>query len=195
MLRMLSIATLAFSPLLLTGCGSQSPAEPAAQTQAPADVEGPDKAVFKFLEAVRTGNEKIADEMLTPTARQKTKELEMVVAPPGSDTASFEVDSVEMVAEDGAHVSCVWSDVDESGERRSDSIIWMVRREFDGWRIAGMATKVFEDQPPLFLNFEDPEDMLRKQQMLQAEIERRSQPATLQAAQPGPATAQPTTTQ
>jgi hypothetical protein len=51
----------------------------------------------------------------------------------------------------------------------------MVRREADGWRIAGMATRVFEDQPPLYLNFEDPEDMLRKQQLVAQEIERRSQ--------------------
>jgi len=194
MLRTTSIAMLAFSTLFLTGCGSQTAAEPAA-AQAPADTEGPDKAVFRFLEAVRMGDEQVADSMLTPTARQKTKEMEMVVAPPGSNTASFEVNGVEMVAEDGAHVSCTWSDVDEEGERRSDTIIWMVRREFDGWRIAGMATKVFADQPPLFLNFEDPEDMLRKQQMLQAEIERRSQPAELQAAQPGPATEQPTQNQ
>jgi hypothetical protein len=184
MLRTTLIATVALTTYLLTGCGSQAPVEQAGAPQARADTEAPDQAVFKFLEAVRTGDEKLADTMLTPLARQKTKEMEMVVAPPGSETASFEVAGVEMVGEDGAHVSCTWSDVDEAGERRSDTIIWMVRREFDGWRIAGMATKVFADQPPLFLNFEDPEDMLRKQQMLQAEIERRAQPAELQASQP-----------
>lgn len=185
MLRTTSIATVAFIALLSTGCGSKTPTEtPAATSQAPGDIEGPDQAVFKFLEAVRTGDEKLADSMLTPLARQKTQEMEMVVAPPGSETASFEINGVEMIADDGAHVSCSWSDIDDSGERHSDTILWMVRREFDGWRIAGMATTVFADQPPLFLNFEDPEDMLRKQQMLQAEIERRSQPAELQASQP-----------
>lgn len=188
MLRTTSIATAAFTLLLLTGCGSQTPAEAPVVPQARADSEAPDQAVFKFLEAVRTGDEQTADSMLTPLARQKTQEMEMVVAPPGSDTASFEVNGVEMISADGAHVSCVWSDVDEAGERSSDTIIWMVRREFDGWRIAGMATKIFADQPPLFLNFEDPADMIRKQQMLQAEIERRSQPAELQASQPETAT-------
>jgi len=184
MLRTTSIATVAFIALLSTGCGSKTPTEAPATSQAPGDVEGPDQAVFRFLEAVRTGDEKMADSMLTPLARKKTQEMEMVVAPPGSATAGFEIDGVEMIADDGAHVSCTWSDTDETGERNSDTIIWMVRREFDGWRIAGMATTVFADQPPLFLNFEDPEDMLRKQQMLQAEIERRSQPAELQASQP-----------
>ena len=49
----------------------------------------------------------------------------------------------------------------------------MLRREPQGWRIAGMATKVFPDQPPLVLNFEDPADMQRKQDLVREEIARR----------------------
>jgi len=184
MLRTLMLAGLSMAVVVFAGCGSSDGEKPAPAPQSRADAEGPEVAVFNFLEAVRMGNEKTADAMLTPLARQKTQEMEMVVAPPGSETASFEVGDVEYVAEDGAHVSCTWSDVDESGERRSDTIIWMVRREYDGWRIAGMATRVFEDQPPLFLNFEDPEDMIRKQQLLQEEIARRAEPGARQASHP-----------
>lgn len=171
----------------LVGCGAE---EGEVKAPAPAEMPGPEVTVFNFLEAVRTGDDATAADMLTPLARQKTEELDMVVAPPGSDTASFEVGEVELVAKDGAHVSSSWTDLDELGEPRTDSIVWMVRREFDGWRIAGMATKLFEDELPLFLNFEDPEDMLRKQQLLEEELVRRAQeeltgaPAT--AAQPLP---------
>src|SRR5437762_2724858 len=55
----------------------------------------PDQAVFDFLEAVRTGNDRLAAAMLTPLARQKTAEYELVVAPPGSPTAKFKVGKFE----------------------------------------------------------------------------------------------------
>jgi len=40
-----------------------------------------------------------------------------------------------------------------------------------------MATKIFEDLPPLLLNFEDPEDMIAKQEMVALELQRRAQQA------------------
>ena len=43
----------------------------------------PDRAVSEFLEAVRTGNDQTAAAMLTPTARQKTSEMQMAVAERG----------------------------------------------------------------------------------------------------------------
>lgn len=170
------------------GCGGSAATNDAPAAQAAAKpVPPPDVAVRAFLEAVRTGNDTGAAELLTPLAKQKTQEMELQVAPPGSATASYKIGAVEYIAEDGAHVATEWTDVDaETGAPQTDPIIWMVQRQPDGWRIAGMATKVFEDQPPLFLNFEDPEDMLRKQQLVAAEIERRANPQ----AQPAGATAQ-----
>jgi hypothetical protein len=157
--------------IVLTGCSppGQSSSQPSSNNLTQG---APDQAVFDFLEAVRTGNDKKVEEMLTPIARQKTTEMQMVVAPPGSATAKFQVKGVEYVTpeKDGAHVLSTWTDVsDEQGHTRSDDIIWVLRRETEGWRIAGMVTKVFPDQPPLILNFEDPEDMLRKQQLLHGE--------------------------
>jgi len=49
-----------------------------------------------------------------------------------------------------------------------------VRLDPEGWRVVGMAMRVFEDLPPLLLNFEDPEDMLAKQEMVAKELERRA---------------------
>src|SRR5262245_4285651 len=81
------------------GCSSKTAKEetkPAGKEQGGADV-----AVFKFLEAVQHGKDKEAANMLTKMAREKTAEMEMVVAPPGSDTASFEVGEVQMINDDG----------------------------------------------------------------------------------------------
>ena len=161
--------------LIVSGCGQST--GPAANGQGSANVTGdtPDKAVTEFLEAVRTGNDQKAASMLTPLARKKTAEVDMVVAPPGSPTAKYQVGEVEYVTpeKDGAHVWCRWTDViDDQGHTRTDDLIWVLRKETEGWRVAGMVTRVFPDRPPLVLNFEDPQDMLRKQQLLQEEMEK-----------------------
>ena len=51
--------------------------------------EGPDEVVFKFLEAVRTGDPETAEKMLTAVALEETRKRGFDVAPPGSSTASF----------------------------------------------------------------------------------------------------------
>lgn len=98
------------------------------------------------------------------------------VSTPKSDTAKFKMAASNSSRMAGAHVATEWIDVDETGTEHSDPIIWMARLD-NGWRIAGMATEVFEDQPPLFLNFEDPEDMMRKQQLVGEEIHVRAKAA------------------
>jgi hypothetical protein len=142
---------------------------------------GPDTAIFDFLEAVRTGNDEKAAAMLTSTARRKTAEMNMEVAPPGSDTAQFKVGKVEYLPGNGARVSSTWSDLDENSQRQTDEISWIVRRDPEGWRVAGVAATVFKGEPPLLLNFEDPEEMLRKQEWVQQEKRRRAQQKELQA--------------
>lgn len=158
--------------LVLAGCNQSS--EPTATHQAghtgQASAGGtPDQAVYDFLEAVRTGNDQKAAEMLSPLARQKTAEKQMVVAPPGSPTAKFTVGKVKFKPDDkeGAYVSCTWSDVDDQGNARSDEIVWGVRHESEGWRIVGMVLQLSsKEEDYIVLNFEDPDDMMRKQQML-----------------------------
>ena len=143
--------------------------------------EGPDRAVFDFLEAVRTGNDDKAAKMLTPLARQKVAEQHLVVAPQGTDTARFEVGAVQLLPPDGARVSVKWSDLDESGKRRTDEVLWMLRQVDEGWRVAGVAAPVFEGEPPLLLNFEDPVDMIEKQKMVKEEVKRRAEQAAAQS--------------
>ncbi len=117
------------------GCGQQSGGSQLGAT--------PDGAVREFLEAVRTGNSKRASEMLTPVTRQKTAEMKLDVAPEASATARFAVGDVEYVTEekDGAHVASKWTDKDDQGQEFSRDYLWILRKESEGWRIAGMAAK------------------------------------------------------
>lgn len=156
--------------LSVIGCSGNSSEKDRAEDNIP----GPDVAVYEFLEAVRTGDNEKSAGMLTDLARERTAQMNLTVAPPGSDTASFKVGEVEIVSDELARVACMWTDGDEDGKPKSNEIIWVLRREPQGWRIAGMATKIFEDELPLLLDFEDPEDMIRKQQLAEEEIERRN---------------------
>jgi len=148
------------------------------------DVNTPAQAVRDFLEAVRLGNDKQASTMLTQLAQQKTAEMEMVVAPPGSDTASFEVGEVESNDGEQARVGSTWTDLDHDGNRRTDEIFWILKNEESGWRIAGMTTKIFPDQDPVLLDFEDPQQMLEQQRLAEEEAIRRANQQNAQARKP-----------
>lgn len=180
-----AIAATLVTCFVVSGCSSSSDA-PATPAQV-----APNQVVFQFLEAVRVGNDEQASGLLTPMAREQTKKMDLVVAPPGSDTASFAVGEVRMEGTDGAYVQCTWTDLDDNGAAHTDEIVWVLRLAEDGWRIAGMATEIFEGEEPLILNFEDPEDMLRKQRLAEEEMDRRAEESSRQAMNPDRETAAP----
>jgi hypothetical protein len=176
MMRCILAMVFLASVLASGGCsgGANPPAEASAAEAPGRALPGPETVVRQFLEAVRAGDDLAADQLLTAAARAESEKSGLSVAPPGSPTAKFEVGDVEYLKEQGgAHVASQWTDVVED-EPRTDTIVWILRKEAEGWRIAGMATKVFEDQPPLILNFEDHQEMTRKQALVEKEIERRS---------------------
>mgnify|MGYP006282724019 FL=1 len=176
----------------LTACAATwLVADAVAAAEADPSKAAPAKAtVVAFLDAVKRGDDTAARGMLTKVARAKTDEMGMSVAPPVADTATYAVRECEIVSDAGdvAHVATVWTDVSADGAQSSENVVWVVRLDPEGWRVVGMAMRVFDDMPPLLLNFEDPDDMLAKQELVAAELEKRSrQPAEAQA--PGPRTA------
>jgi hypothetical protein len=190
MSRGFGMTQLAILAILVAGCGKSDVTRPPGG--APSDrndvpsvasvdptkvaqTERPEDAVREFLEALRTGNDQKAAQLLSTAAREKTGALNRGITPPPSDTASFAIGKVELINDDGARVSCVWTDVDEDGQKTSDEAIWVVRHETAGWRVAGVAAEIFPGEPKLLLNFEDPEEMARKQQMVREEIRRRAE--------------------
>jgi hypothetical protein len=180
--------------VLISGCGksagpgnsSRAPSgSNASGTNAVAETgrssDSPAAAVGVFLEALRTGNDDTAAKMLSAVAREKTASLNRNVTPPASDTARFVVGKVDYINDDGARVACTWTDIDEDGQPKTDNAIWVLRREEEGWRVVGLAAQIFPGEAPLLLNFEDPEDMFRKQQWVREEIRRRIEADGLQA--------------
>jgi len=149
-----------------------------------ADTSKPDAVVAAFLDALRDGNDEMAEALLTTIARRETKEHELAVQPPGSPSARYEIGEVKHV-QGGVHVNSIWSEYDSSGEQFVYEIVWVLRHESIGWRVAGMATAVNPAKPPIYLNFEDVPDLLQKWQQADAELAAQAEQAqTLQAAQP-----------
>lgn len=177
------------------GCGGSTNEQPMADASPAADssdrveesvhgddaqddsLPGPEATVSAFLNAIKSGDQDTANAMLTSLAREKTAEQDMGLAPTESETATFAIGDVELPPEGNgklAHVASKWTDIGDDGQPITDEILWALRREKEGWRIGGMATQVFEDQPPVVLDFEDPEDMQRKQLLVEQEMERRA---------------------
>jgi hypothetical protein len=154
-----------------SGC-SAGGAEPSVV----ANIEPAKVAVTTFLEAIKRGDEQSAMAMLTEVARAKTQELGLSVAPPVKDTATYRVGDCETVGgtDDVVHVATTWTDTDAEGFTTTDNVIWVCRLDPEGWRVVGMAMRIFPDMPPLLLDFEDPEDMLAKQRLVAEEITRRA---------------------
>ncbi len=173
MRRIATTGMLAAALCVAWGCSKSeenagAPAAPAAP-QVP-----PHTVVFQFLESVRTGNDKGAEAMLTDLAREKTRAMDLMVAPPGSPTAKFEVGATE-VAEQGqlAYVESRWTDVGPDGKPEVNDFVWAMRLDKGQWRIGGVATQPYPDMPFLQLDFENPEDMVKQTQLAEQEYQRR----------------------
>jgi hypothetical protein len=186
----LTLVTLA--AIGITGCGkSEGPAQQSAaspgniQSTANTQADTPEAACTQFLEAVRTGDDEKAARMLSVASREKAAALNRGFTPSASDTARFTVDpNVKYIGEDGAQVKSTWTDKDDDGQTQSEDAVWVLRHEQEGWRLVGMAETIFPGEPPLLLNFEDPEEMIKKIQWAREEIRRRAEKENLQAKEP-----------
>ena len=173
---------------VMAGCNkSEQAAVPAAP--APLPVASPQTVVTEFLEAVRTGADKVAEAKLTELAREKTRKMDLMVAPPGSPTAKFEVGAVEVAGENQlAYVESRWTDVGADGKPEDTEFVWALRMDQGQWRIGGVATQPYPDEPEmgfLQLDFENPEDMLKQSQLAEQEYQRRRKARTTGAAAGG----------
>jgi len=168
MKRVGTLAALLVSSIALVGCGGGSSEQAVAQGDQAGKAAGqdqqtasPQQCVYDFLEAVRAGDDAKAGSMLTELAQEKTKQLDMEVAPPGSDTATFEVGKVETAGDGVARVASAWTDVEMDGSPRTDHMTWIVKQKGQKWRISGVSIVIEPDRGPIELNFENPEDIRR----------------------------------
>jgi len=114
--------------------------------------------VFDFMTAMQRGEDEKIRTFLTSTARKAGEEEDFPFSCSASDTATFTIDKTVLQGDSTALVSTTWTDVDSDGQKES-KIIWTVEQTDEGWRISGAFVTLFEYQPPVQINFEDPESI------------------------------------
>jgi hypothetical protein len=141
----------------------------------------PDQVVTVFLNALRSGDSPTTESLLTTRARQELAKHSLSVDVQPAENAIYQVRPADILADQsGAHVKSVWTEKFDDGDETYE-IVWLLRRQADGWRVAGMAMQLIPGQDMQVLNFEDPADMLRKKEEAIAAMQ---QPAAETAQQP-----------
>jgi len=169
------------------GASGHRPSKPRDERMPPPSAEPP-MVVQAFLEASRSGQDDLALELLSNKAREATGREGLALDRAGKASMVYEVGGTEFPVDDkqAAYVTSVWRDPAESEEQggslsnpssepgivptttqrveeatgESVKVTWILRRQVEGWRIAGMATAVTGEEP-LLINFEDPSDLRR----------------------------------
>jgi hypothetical protein len=201
MLAIVALVGLGFGPL---GCGGQTastgsatsaekgteaatatePAENGGSAASRKAVEipdsdaSPDEVVTAFLEARRSGDPNTTAALLTSKARAATAKHKIDVNGEALPDLEFQVAKPKLLKNNpkGAHVDSIWSEVLPDGSKASYEVTWVLRKEAAGWRVAGFAAELTPGADRQFLDFEDPEDMIRKQQEAVATAEQAAPP-------------------
>ncbi|QDU26406.1 hypothetical protein ETAA8_14840 [Anatilimnocola aggregata] len=196
----LAVAVLMAAGLVTTGavgCGKSNAVPPTLETsgvqpgqaiaaapakEVPADA-APDQVVTVFLDAMRAGDAATTAALLTAKAREETAKHELPVAPNAAPNAQFQVAPAQYLQNNpnGAHVQARWVEV-YGDETITNEVIWVLRKQPDGWRVAGFAIELVPGQGPQFLNFEDPLDMMNKHKEALAAAEAEEARVAAQAA-------------
>jgi hypothetical protein len=203
-MRCLTIAPLLAIALGLAGCSSKKAVDSAGTSASPhmaanPQTQGqprivtqpisvpasalPDQVVTVFLNALRSGDSPTTESLLTARARQELAKHSLSVDVQPAENALYQVRPADILADQsGAHVKSIWTEKFDDGDETYE-IVWLLRRQADGWRVAGMAMQLIPGQEMQVLNFEDPADMLRKKEEAIASMQ---QPVAETAQQPQP---------
>ena len=136
------------------------------------DLKSPQDVVNRFLDAARNREQDVVEQLLTQAARTEAKRAELTIEPPGTPAMVYEVAQAEYPTEDSkiAYVKVKWTETDDKDAEVSE-ILWILRKESVGWRVAGMSVPQDDDERPYTLSFEKPADMLEIKRHVQLEPE------------------------
>jgi len=127
----------------------------------------PEQVMTVFLQAWRTGDSPTMDSLLTTKAREELTKHDVHVDPLSSPNAVYEVEPARSLTNDPnvVHVNSKWTEQmqNEQGQpiQESYGIVWALRRQANGWRVAGMQMELVPGQLQ-HVDFEDPAAMLQK---------------------------------
>ena len=122
----------------------------------------PEEVCRLFITALSTGDHIAASQILTNIAQIETARADLQLESPGSSDASWEVLEADYAtsAKQIAQVRCL---LQEPGQSETAQLTWLMRRQYNGWKISGMSIQVDGSGEVDLLSFENPLDLQRIQ--------------------------------
>jgi hypothetical protein len=119
----------------------------------------PEQVMAVFLRAWQQGDSATFESLLTTKAREELAKHDMVPDPLSSPEAVFQVQQAQLFPGELANVNSVWTEQfknDQGGPPVQEryEIVWALRHQSDGWRVAGMQMELTPGQPQ-HISFED----------------------------------------
>jgi hypothetical protein len=113
---------------------------------------------------------------MTEKARSETTSQNINFELESYQNATFEVGETEYLSaeKNTAHVGCKWTDHDGDASFSHD-VIWVMRKEEPGWRVVGMITRPFPDQPPVAFDYENVKELMNTKTAIEQEAKRRAE--------------------
>jgi hypothetical protein len=132
----------------------------------------PDEVVVAFLGGMRSADSNLTAALLTAVAQQETVKHNWPVQPPGAPEATYQLGHVSYLDPNRslAQVPCVWTEPDGEGGKLQFEVLWVLRQQQDGWRVAGFATEIVPGRPPVFFNFEDIASLKAAQEQAESDL-------------------------
>ena len=174
----LLLATTLFIPSLV-GCGGGEASSTTASTSSEANAmpseqstsavnqptviaDGigtePAQCVAIFLDSLRQGNQRAANNALTSKAREELAKTLYVIEPLGTPESEYKIGRVAYPYEEKnvALVECTWVDPPQAGQAPvTMDIVCEVHLEPEGWRLSGMGVSIAGTEERFVLDFED----------------------------------------
>ena len=122
----------------------------------------PEEVCRLFIDSLSTGDHIAASQMLTNVAQIETARAELQLESPGSNKASWEVLEADYATSEKkiAQVRCL---LQEPGQAKTAQLTWLMRLQYNGWKISGMSIQVDGSGEVDLLSFENPMDLQRIQ--------------------------------
>jgi hypothetical protein len=135
-----------------TGTGVPQPAAPAVLT--------PDQVCREFIACLQKQDSLSAERFLTRTSAVNARKAKLTLESPGSETAKFEFSAPSFANNRKLIATVACKIVDRVDEQTTETeISWLLKRDGDAWKIAGMILAIDDQGNTDFYSFENPEDI------------------------------------
>lgn len=130
----------------------------------------PASLVKKFVAALQAGEARTVRNLLTEKARYETRLHGLEVRPQMFPNTSFEIGDTEYTTtrKDTAYVKCSW--FEPTSDAKTFDIVWVAKRQEEGWRISGFFTAIAAGGKLKLLNFENVKEMLSVMESASGEV-------------------------